>query len=153
MLQDYIIDITGTQNVDGNSDTIEVTTLGHYEEKDSGKYIVYKEFDSQNPEDKKTAVIKVENESKITIIRTGSLGSRLTLELNRRHQCHYNTIAGPLMIGVFAKKMDLHLNNKGGSLDVEYTIDFNSDLVSENNFKISFKKLRKSSNNFEKDGM
>lgn len=153
MLQDYIIDIVGTQLMDGDSDTVKVTTLGHYEEKSTGKYIIYKEFDSDNPEIKKTAVVKVENENKITIIRYGNLGSRLTLELNRRHQCHYNTIAGPLMIGVFANKIDFKLNNKGGYLDVGYTIDFNSDLVSENNFQISFKKLNKKNNSTEKDGM
>ena len=153
MLQDYIIDIVGTQKIDGDSDTVEVTTLGHYEEKNTGKYIIYKEFDSDNPEIEKTAVVKVENENKITIIRYGNLGSRLTLELNRRHQCHYNTIAGPLMIGVFANKMNLCLNNNRGCLDVGYTIDFNSDLVSENNFKISFKKLDKKNKETEKDGM
>ena len=63
--------------------------------------------------------------------------SRLMLEKGKRHQCLYQTIAGDLMIGVFTKTMKNTLNEKGGTLEVSYTLDFNTDLVSENRFIIT----------------
>lgn len=143
MKQDYIINITGKQLYDNDDDIIEVTTLGHYSEKTTGKYIVYKEYDEDAPDDRRTAVVKVEGKDKVTIIRTGKYSSQLTLERNKRHQCHYRTVAGDLMIGVFTNKMNIDLDETGGTLEVGYTIDFNSDLMSENEFKIILRKTDK----------
>lgn len=140
MENNYIIDITGKQFFNEEEDIIEVTTLGQYYEKSGKKYIVYREYDQEHPEDKRMSIVKVEPDNKITITRTGDYKSRLILEREKRHQCHYSTVAGDLMIGVFANKMRINLNDDGGVLEVGYTIDFNSDLVSENEFKIILKR-------------
>ena len=42
-----------------------------------------------------------------------------------------------LNIGVFTKTLKNNLTSKGGSLEVSYTLDFNTDLVSENRFLIT----------------
>ena len=44
------------------------------------------------------------------------------------------------MIGVFTKTLCSTLNKNGGTLEVSYTLDFNTDLVSENRFKIKVEK-------------
>ena len=38
--------------------------------------------------------------------------------------------------GVFTKTLENKLSDKGGELEVSYTLDFNTDLVSENRFVI-----------------
>lgn len=41
------------------------------------------------------------------------------------------------------KTLNNNLNENGGSLEVIYTLDFNSDLVSENRFKIDIEKRKR----------
>lgn len=140
MRQDFVINIIGKQYVDNEEDKIEVMTLGHYTEKNGHRYIIYKEYDDENGDQEKTTIVKVESGSKIAIIRPGLYESRLLLELGRRHQCHYRTLVGDLMIGVFTDRISMNLDDEGGTLDVSYTLDFNSGLASRNEFHIEVKR-------------
>lgn len=132
----YLISIIGEQKLDGESDKIEVLTGGNYIMKNGHSYIGYKEYDESNPQDYYDNLIKVED-NMVTITRKGPMRSQLMLEKGRRHQCLYQTIAGDLTIGVYTKTLKSTLNEKGGTLEVSYTLDFNTDLVSENSFKIT----------------
>lgn len=131
----YMISIIGEQTVDGQNDKIEVLTAGNYMIKNGHYFIGYKEYDEEVPEQFFNNLIKVAGET-VTITRKGSMRSQLILEKGRRHQCLYQTVAGDLMIGVFTKTLKNNLHEKGGTLEVSYTLDFNTDLVSENSFKI-----------------
>lgn len=44
-----MISIVGRQKVDGETGEIEVTTLGNYVRKGANRYIVYKEYDAEQP--------------------------------------------------------------------------------------------------------
>lgn len=138
----YMISIIGEQRLDDDTDKVEVLTTGNYIMKKDHCYIGYREYDQENPNDCYDNLIKVE-ENMVTITRKGPMRSQLMLEKGRRHQCLYQTIAGDLMIGVFTKTMKSTLNEKGGTLEVSYTLDFNTDLVSENSFKITVKENNK----------
>lgn len=135
----YLISILGEQIIDGESDKIEVLTDGNYIMKNGHCYIGYKEYDQNNPNGYFDNLIKVEDNI-VTITRKGSIKSQLLLEKGKRHQCIYQTGAGDLVIGVFTKTMINTLNPNGGTLEVSYTLDFNTDLVSENSFKINIEK-------------
>ena len=132
----YLISIVGEQILDGESDKIEVLTTGNYLMKKDHCYIGYKEYEENNPNDYSDNLIKVENDI-VTISRKGSTKSQLMLEKGKRHQCVYQTPMGDLMIGVYTKSMKSTLTEKGGTLEVSYTLDFNTDLVSENKFKVT----------------
>ena len=69
--------------------------------------------------------------------------SQLMLQKGVRHQCIYETVAGDLNIGVFTKTLKNNLTERGGSLEVSYTLDFNTDLVSENRFFITIEEKQK----------
>lgn len=139
MAKNYLVSIIGSQEVDGKKDNIEVITDGIYETKNGNRYIKYKEYYEDGKDKKSSNVIKIEDENMVTIIHKGENSSRLLLEKGRRHQCHYRTIAGDLLIGVFTDTIKSSLSDKGGDLYVKYTLDFNSDLVSQNEFKINIK--------------
>lgn len=140
MNNNYIIDIVGTQMFDGDEDVIKVTTTGGYTVAPTGnKFIRYKEYDTDNLSVVQNTMIKI-SDKQVLISRNGGNESQLMLELNKRHLCHYLTPAGPLMIGVYTKKMEISLDDKGGQLSVEYTLDFNSNVVSENKFDIKIRK-------------
>lgn len=136
--KEYMISIIGEQKLDNDTDKVEVLTTGNYIMKKDHCYIGYKEYDKDSPSDCYDNLIKVE-ENMVTITRKGPMRSQLMLEKGRRHQCVYQTIAGDLMIGVFTRTLKSTLNEKGGTLEVSYTLDFNTDLVSENSFKIEIK--------------
>lgn len=142
----YMISIVGEQKVEGQDDRIEVITEGKYMMKNGNFLINYKEYDEDLPDKFFNNLVKVENET-VTISRKGPLSSQLILEKGKRHQCMYQTIAGTLSIGVFTKTLNNNLNENGGSLEVIYTLDFNSDLVSENRFKIDIEKKKEVENN------
>lgn len=137
----YIIDITGTQRLENDEEeVIDVTTTGNYTIAPTGNtFIRYKEYDNDNPGVSQNTTIKI-SDNQITITRNGGYESQLILELNKRHQCHYATPAGSLMIGVFTHLMDIKLNKNGGNICVAYTLDFDSNTVSENTFKIKVRK-------------
>ena len=135
----YLISIIGEQKVDGESDRIEVMTTGHFMKKGERFVIGYKEYSQEEPMSYYDNLIKVDG-GVVTIIRKGEIRSQLILELNKRHQCVYNTPVGNMTIGVFTRSMINKLTEKGGRLEVSYTLDFNSDMVSENSFKIKIEK-------------
>ena len=132
----YLISIIGEQILDGESDKIEVLTTGNYMVKKDHCYIGYKEYEENYPKAYSDTLIKVENDM-VTITRKGTMKSQLMLEKGKRHQCVYQTPMGDLMIGVYTKSMKSTLTETGGTLEVSYTLDFNTDLMSENSFKVS----------------
>lgn len=134
----YIISVTGVQEVDGEKDKIEVIVTGDYMIKNGHTYIKYKEYDADNPQIALDTVVKVE-EDKVSIIRMGDKPSRLILQQGVRHQCHYNTVMGDLMMGVYTSAIENNLTEKGGDLVARYQLDFFADLVSDNEFHINVK--------------
>lgn len=137
----YIITVTGTQEINGESDTIEVITTGDYYEKDGHKYILYKEYDNENPEKFTKTTIDILND-KITIKRENEYTSILLLEKNERHQCHYQTEMGSVVMGVYTKDLEDKLSATGGNLTVNYQIDFFVDLISNNKFCVNIKEKK-----------
>lgn len=134
----YIITVTGIQEVDGEKDKIEVTVTGDYVEKNGHRYIKYKEYDAEDPNICLDTAVKVED-NKVSIIRMGDRPSRLILEQGVRHQCHYNTVMGDIMMGVYTSSIENNLTDNGGDLKAKYELDFFADLVSTNEFHINVK--------------
>ena len=139
MKDNYIISIIGTQMIDGESDKVEVLTTGEYEEKDGEKIIRYVEYSAEDPSRKTDTEVIVKDSALLTITRKGELSSQLVLEKGRRHQCHYRTVVGDMMIGVFTSLISDSLSPLGGELNASYTLDFFGDAVSENEFYINLK--------------
>ncbi len=131
MKENYLISVTGTQIVEGESDTIRLTTVGEFLSDGDSFTIRYKEYDNDNPEICFLNTVKVEGTT-VTVIRGGAAHSRLMLEKGRRHQCHYNTMFGDLMVGVYTDSVEVNLCKSGGTLRAGYTLDFNAGLVSKN---------------------
>ena len=136
MKDNFLITVTGTQIVDGDKETIKLTTAGEFTYKDGTYYIRYKEYDNENPAICFDNTVEVQGNDVVTVIRGGAGNSRLTLERGRRHQCHYNTMFGDLMVGVFANIIENNLTENGGTLQASYTLDFNAGLVSKNEIHI-----------------
>ncbi len=136
MKENFLITVTGTQIIDGEKETIKLTTAGEFTCDGEKYYIRYREYDNENPNIYFDNTVEVQDDDIVTVIRKGPANSRLTLQKGRRHQCHYNTLFGDLMVGVFANMIENDLTEKGGVLQASYTLDFNAGLVSKNEIHI-----------------
>ncbi len=139
MKENYLISVLGTQEIGGESDSIELTTTGDYYEEGSSRYIVYRECDEENPEVTTLSTVKIEGDT-VTVIKSAPYESRLILQKGTRHQCHYSTMFGDILVGVYTDSMRCTLTSDGGELFVSYDLDFNAGLVSKNEIKIKVMK-------------
>lgn len=144
MNDNYIISVIGTQTVDGEKNTIELTTAASYMEKNGRKLIKYREYDPDNGENYAVNIIKIESTDKIILVKNnhGNIG-QLILESGKRHQCLYDTPVGSMSIGIYTDTVSLDIDENGGKIEIDYTIDFNADFQSDNHMKIILKKKEK----------
>lgn len=137
MEKDVIIDIVARQKTANDEDTMTVTTVGKFSGDENDFKLVYTDMDGEL--EGCTTTVHVKNKKTVTMTRKGSYSSELIIEEKRRHNCHYMTPYGELIMGVFAKQVNSEFNGDNAKLDFHYTIDFNSGLVSVNHMTISVK--------------
>lgn len=135
--EDYSINIAGRQDYGEDQDEITLNTTGSYTRRGGARFIAYKEYDQADPRASVTAVLKVEP-GKVTMMRSGS-ATRLILEEGRRHRCLYDTGYGVLSVGVFTSALTSTLDDRGGRLTIDYTLDVNSNLSSQNRITVEVK--------------
>ncbi|MCI1982814.1 MAG: DUF1934 domain-containing protein [Oscillospiraceae bacterium] len=144
MQENYLISIRGRQKIDDEVGEIELTTLGSYVKRGGSRYIVYKEYTSDDGHKTRTSVLKIDGRKCLTLIRNGGDNTRLILENGRRHLCQYDTGYGSMMVGIFTNRLDSDLGDTGGNLNVSYTLDINSSLSSLNELSITVKEAKNS---------
>lgn len=142
MMKDVIINISGEQGIDNDSDKIELTTVGRFGEKNGSYYLTYDETEMLEVGGAVKTGIYIKPDKSVILQRTGSVESRLVVEEGKRSVCCYNTSAGELLIGIFGEKVKTDLTPKGGEISMKYTIDSNLRLVSRNSVKISVKEVK-----------
>lgn len=140
MIKDVLITIVGEQGFEDQNDKIELITDGKFGFKDGSYYISYDDNRmTETPSASKTIMYIKENS--VLIQRTGDFQSRMVVEKGVRNACLYSTPHGNLTLSIFGKKVESNLNENGGSLDLSYTIDANSRLLSNNKVKISIREV------------
>ena len=139
MNDNYLITVTGTQTVDGESDSIEVITSGDYVRDDNGDITVtYPEFSEENPTTRTDTTVTLRGKI-LTIERRGEMSSRLMLEKGKRHQCLYETPMGQMLIGIYTDSIKVIASDSGCDIRASYQLDFNQHVVSNNEFHITIK--------------
>lgn len=133
--EDYLISIHTCQEVEGEKDVIEMTTLASLEGEDNDYYITYIEDDNGLAGTK--TVLHVENKSCITICREGGYNSHMIVEKNVRHISQHITPYGSFMLGVSALNIDSKMKKDGGTLNFKYCTDVDMIPVGEIEFNIT----------------
>ncbi len=140
MKENYLINVIITQETQGEKEMIESTTVGEYEQKDNKKFIRYKEYSNSDPVTSIESEVKIDQDGVIKIKRIGEITTELILEEGKRHICECHTIAGNMIIGIFANYVTDKLSSDGGYLKAEYEVDFGSGFVNLNKITINIKK-------------
>ena len=129
---DVLISIVGVQQLDGDSDTIELTTDGTLEPTADGYRLRY---EVTGLEGAMTTLHIAPGQ--VMLERSGSLTSLLVLEKGKRHLNSYETPYGNLMIGAYTDDLSVDLTEKGGRLGFRYTLDMNGSVTGRHDVRIS----------------
>lgn len=129
MEKEVVIKIVDRHEMEGDTDGLETTVIGHFEGEKDNYVLTY----AEDGELEGCSVrIKVENGSCVTMTRSGMFETELIIERGERHNCSYSTPAGILMLGVFASRVESDIDETGGELKFDYTLDLGAGVVSEN---------------------
>ncbi len=132
-----IIQIVGTQRVDDQTDTVELTTTGELIQTLDGWDIHYNESEATGMEGTATTVHVTKD--KVILERSGTNASILVLEKHQRHHSNYNTPYGVIDLGTYATALEHDLTPVGGELHFSYTLGFNGSVNSEHTVHITIR--------------
>ena len=141
MDENFLISIDGFQLVDQSDDKVSLQTLGSYEILKDEKTVKFYEYDPDFPEKKTLSKLIISKNDMITFIKDGPIKSQLILQKGERHICNYTTQLGSLNIGTYTDKVSIDLDQNGGKIYAEYTIDINSSVTSHNKIYVTIQKV------------
>lgn len=122
MKQAVVLTICGKQNYpDQEPEIIELTTEGTMERTANGWRLTYAESDLTGLEGVRTT-FALEPE-KVTLSRSGHLSSEMVFQEGVAHESLYQMEFGALMISVCAKRVAYDLTDRGGTVDLLYSIE------------------------------
>lgn len=142
MKNNYLITITGKHTADGRVNDVSLSTFGDYRSRGGRHYIRYIETEATGFAGDVTTFM-LEGGRRAMLQRKGKSNSRLIIEKDHKHVCHYETVAGALAVGILGDVIDNQLDECGGSASLRYRLDVNSSLLSINEINITVKEHHK----------
>lgn len=140
MKENYLITIEGNITMDGDTDSVSLTTLGSYQMKNGKYYIVYKETEATGFAGC-TTTLKAWDDG-VSMTRFGGEGSsNLLIEKGAINLCNYQTMAGPIMLDINGIDITNNLGEHGGQLTFEYSLNAGGMLVSDNKVNVIVKEI------------
>ena len=136
-MKDVIITITATQTTDdaANMDTLaEFTTVGQYSWADGCGTISYLESELTGMEGTFTSIHYTPQGARLE--RTGNLVSAMEFTPGVRNAFAYDTPYGSATVGLETLEYTAKLTEQGGTLNIEYVVDFDHSMVGVNNMHI-----------------
>ncbi len=135
---DVKITVIGTQQIDGQTDTTEMTTVGTLAADGDGYVLQYAESAATGLENTVTT-LRI-GPQMVTMERTGAHAGLLVLELKKRHICSYATPIGNVMLGVYTETLDRRFSAAGGVVEVSYTLDVGGNMMSRQHLTVRAEK-------------
>jgi len=122
MKKEVLISIRGTQTTpDGEPETIELTTVGTLEQIEDRTILSYQESDLTGL-DGTTTSFYIEP-GRIVLERVGTVESVMEFEEGKCTESLYRIAEGALLLRVYARKMEVHLERVPGWFSLTYGIE------------------------------
>lgn len=137
MEKQVILSIRGQQTVEGEREpeVTELVTEGTMSVDDNHNIsLIYQESELTGLEGTQTT-IQVEPES-VSVLRVGQVNSQMVFQPGRKHLSLYNTPYGALTMGVSTRHMKVDLDETGGSIEIDYSIEIDHAVAGQNLFQI-----------------
>ena len=114
--------LTDHQIEDGEKQSVEIITQGVYEWRAGGYSLRFEELFDEGISSETT--VSSCGPGCVTVVHRGDITTELTVELGKRHHCHYATPYGEMMLGIDAMELEDRLTENGGTLRMVYSIDY-----------------------------
>ena len=125
-----VIRIISKQKTENGDNAGEMLVLGRVTYEDDKSIIEYIENNEETGPEETT--ITVFNNDAVSIVRNGQFSSEMMVEKNNRHLTFYRTPYGELTMGIYGNQVEWSRDDKGATLKMRYSLDFNNGLISEN---------------------
>ena len=136
MKKEVYISIKGSQDYDGEKDSMEMTTAGKFYDKDGKFYISYAEGELTGLE-KCNTTLKISPDGIVTMMRHGHTNTHMIFEKGKCHIGHYETPYGDFTISVTANDINVSIDENGGNIDIDYIMDINNVARSRNDLSLN----------------
>lgn len=143
MKKEIILFVKGEQSYDGvEPEVTELITEGTMTIDDGGEIILeYQESEITGMEGTNTRFIV--NQDEVELLRTGVVESRILFQRGRRNSSLYETPWGTMMVDVATTRLAHRLGERGGVMEIGFTIAVNHQVTGENRFKIRVKEAER----------
>lgn len=138
-IKEVDIRLISRQSDGEDTEETEVLSQGTFARTDDGFVIEYEESEATGYEGCVTRLETVGSE-KVMMSRTGTVTSNMVVQTGEKHHCIYGTLYGNFEVGVAAKKIEVSLDDDGGSLFFSYVVDVNSSYVGDFEIAVDVKR-------------
>ncbi len=130
-----MLSIRGEQYFDDvDPDATELMTEGTLTLREGTLYLAYQESELTGMEGT-TTTFAVEG-PRVTLMRTGSVNSQMVFEEGKQHTSLYETPFGELTVDIQTSKLIHNLSERGGLMEIKYSIAVEHTVTGRNCFKI-----------------
>lgn len=130
MRANAVIRVFSKQHTENGDHQGEMSVLGRVIYEEDKNIIEYIENNEETGPEETTITVFLNDT--VSIVRNGQFGSEMTVEKNNRHLTFYRTPYGELTMGIYGNQVEWSRYEKGATLKMRYSLDFNNGLVSEN---------------------
>ena len=118
-------------------DLIEVVTPGEFCEIEGGFKVQYDETELSGMKGTKTTII-IRKDS-IDLIREGTTETKMEFVVNETTTSMYKTPYGIMDIDIYTKKLDINVNENGGSINAIYILEIGGQPALSTNLRVEIK--------------
>lgn len=134
-----LLSIRGEQDFDGiDPDATELVTDGTMELTGAGMVLTYRETELTGMEGT-TTTFEIRG-AQVILTRSGTVNSQMVFEEGRQHTSLYETPFGDLPVDIQTSVLKHNLSERGGLLEIKYSIAVDHTLTGRNRFKIRVKR-------------
>lgn len=134
-----VLSIRGEQYFDGiDPDATELMTEGTMTLTEDGLTVSYEESELTGLEGTTTTFAL--SGSRVTLTRTGAVNSQMVFEEGKQHTSLYETPFGELAVDIQTSALRHNLSERGGVLEIKYSIAVEHTVTGRNTFKIRVKR-------------
>jgi len=135
MKKDVLITVRGTQITDGGPETVELITKGTMTGR-NGKFAISYEETELTGTPGVTSTFLILNPNRVVLTRSGAIKSRMAFVEGIKDESLYDLGFGSLLLGVYTKKIQVDLSEDGGRLFIDYTVELEQTISSENSYEV-----------------
>ena len=137
-MKDVIISVTGVQQGVNGPDAMELVTAGQYGQDEKETLLTWQESELTGMEG--TLTTFEIGPGRVILRRSGSVNSQMVFEEGRQHTSLYETPYGELTVDIQTSCLRHNLTERGGIMEIKYSIAVEHTVTGRNCFKIRVKR-------------